>query len=309
MLKARGAKTSPVRLFCKTPFENKSPFTNFDAFRVHLNDKCGGCFDLLHRETLWAGTHVSQLDNGAKLSMLVTICMVASLINGNISYLKEFLENLLFGCSFSIRQTLSRMGLCYHPSGTTEQIRKKIAQGVADLQGWMRHGEYCVNVLVDDFNRLMKMGLPKAENSPKLCTASVTANLALKLHKMLRLPTQCVPDLTRLAKLVHSALGSIDPSRIPLRPYFTKRHNHKIKSKRMYSFSMATAAGSQKDLHVFDSFVNNMKTFDEMQQVVEKLVEFVKDYLKTNTLALVGDFYVFRNALIVLQMKRTPAAT
>jgi hypothetical protein len=65
----------------------------------------------------------------------------------------------------------------------------------------------------------------------------------------------------------------------------------------MYRFSISTVAGKLKNFIIIGSLENRMKSSEEMDEILSFIAEFMKQYLKTKSLLLVGDFYVFWNAL------------
>lgn len=80
--------------------------------------------------------------------------------------------------------------------------------------------------------------------------------------------------------------------------YYSIRESNPPAVRYLYEYRMATSSGNLRDFHIIASLDNRMKKTEDMDGIIARLLEFGKaNYLNTNAAFLVGDFYVWRNAL------------
>ena len=159
------------------------------------------------------------------------------------------------------------------------------------------------------------IGLPSSANTGKFSEGRTTANLALKFHSTARLELRqvlpllpndaatwamCIPLTRKLPSLVYRSKSISDCA-----SYFSIREADPLEVRRLYNFRTTTSAGCLQDLFLISSLDNAMKKAEEMDAILDRFYEFGKvHYLNTHGVFLVGDFYVWKNALHALWKSR-----
>jgi hypothetical protein len=255
-----------------------------------------------------------------KLGVLYSICYDAYLLNNRVSYIKDFVSDLLVGTSDSTHRVLSKFGICFHPCTEIKRQNSAIVNKLNILKERMLDPGHSIDVKVDDFNWVHVQALPSSSNCTKFSKASTVANIAVKLHEAPRLG-QNVGNINHTL-LKEESLNWIDSVLLSLdsglvygfernfgQPTYFGIRNYAISEKnvkKLYSFSLSTVAGSQKNFTLIGCLDNRMKDLSEMESIIDFIAGFTAEYLKDHSILLIGDFYVFRNALHALWTRNVP---
>ncbi|KAJ3085398.1 hypothetical protein HK102_014206, partial [Quaeritorhiza haematococci] len=271
-------------LLVSIPFQIGSPFKHVPEFVQHLREKCGHALEA-----------------------------------------QDFMSNLLVGTSTTVRPVLSKMGVCYHPSVAAEKQNHEVRTRLKLLVEKIKNDPNVTIVLkADDFNWLHIKGAPGSANSSKLSEARKTANLATSVYDVLkdgipRFPLGCIPNLSdpdTISQFVDATFqmaGAAEATEVdfasdPFRKsYMDIRED--VPSHRFYNFDVSAPAAPQENLAVISSLDNPLKSVGDMLNVMQKFIHFVGSYLRKNTAAIVGNFYIFKYVVILLYMKIQNSST
>ncbi|KAI8825561.1 uncharacterized protein EV422DRAFT_599702 [Fimicolochytrium jonesii] len=273
-----------LMLFVQRPYKGQAlePEAAEDVI-MYMDAECDGLFAATAKQLQ---KPVERLHIRDKAAIIFLICYKAALIDPKVLFVKDYWSQHLNKANVShlLKKLFSRFNLTYHPSKEKARLNKTIEMSFAQLSQDVKTTMGTIVFKVDDYNWLH---LPPP---PSTIAVGFTDHILEHCHDWMR-------SALKTSTLSDSLIYQIrDASLKPRARYFEIRQ-HVAASKRMYNWSVATKAGSLKGFRTVASLENNMKKETDMNQILERIAHFVETTGYDGNVFLVGDFYVWKNAM------------
>ncbi|KAI9099963.1 hypothetical protein DFS34DRAFT_516341 [Phlyctochytrium arcticum] len=293
---------------CARPFA-ANPFIQMDEFVEQYPE----LYELKASVFCLSAAHSVVYNDRQKRAIIFSICYDAAIMDKKVTYIKRYLGENLRDISYSDQRHLSRLGICFHPSKSIGRANDHFARHREQLIRDINAHNPLLVVTIDDFHWTHIRALPATGNAPgKFTTAHTTANYAVKIHPSL---SPLPPSFGKTAfDVIHGDLGWVSEVVVSPTETYAEVRNGKVLSERMYAYSIATKAGSQKDFHVIGSDDNSLKTPEDLRPILGNIFAFLAKvaYPRTDgvfdkSFVLCGDFYVWMYANKMLNSPRFAA--
>ncbi|KAI9097162.1 hypothetical protein DFS34DRAFT_659302 [Phlyctochytrium arcticum] len=316
-----------TKLLRENPFTSPMPFAaSLEEFIDHLDSNCD---QLATKMATFLGFEASSwktdLGRRRRVIMVAIAMQAASLLDhtSSINYVKQHVLTTCESLTDTDKELLSALNLSFAPRHWRKKMIVTVDQSKVDLEARVASGAEVIILKLDDFNRVRVRGSPGSANTSKFSEAYTQANLAVKFYQKappnvsenfgetlapLPRPEQPYIDFSVMSDPTKTDAEDFVLASLPSSTQYSSSLNyvdHFLESlddrkfRTLYQFDLSTKAAQLKDFKIFAAVPNKMKTWQDVQTLVQLMMDFVREYPNGCTW-VVGDYYVWVNVLKVI---------